>query len=186
MLTDAPAQPDVSARRVGRLTKRHEFVAAATGRRFHSERMTVQGRLRDPAEAPDSGLRIGLTVTKKVGHATERNRIKRRLRHATREALARHDAARGPETDAAAQTPPLTAPPEPLPEADIVVIARRPALEAAYSSLIDDFVRALHVVTKPGGARPGGSRPAGRGARSDKPAARAAPAGRREPPSSKP
>jgi ribonuclease P protein component len=138
------------APRVGRLTKRREFVAAASGRRFHSERMTVQGLLRDD-EGP---LRVGFTVTKKVGHAVERNRIKRRLRHAAREALARtpapdarHDAAQG--------TPPVSAfPPQPLPPADVVIIARRPALEAAYSSLIDDVVRALHVVTKPGGARP--------------------------------
>lgn len=147
------------APRVGRLTKRREFVAAASGRRFHSERMTVQGRLRDD----DGPLRVGFTVTKKVGHAVERNRIKRRLRHATREALARapgvgdarHDAAPGPDAGP-------TLPPQPLPPADVVVVARRPALEAAYSSLIDDFVRALHLVTKPGGARPErGSAPRG-------------------------
>ncbi len=68
---------------VGRLTKRPDFVAAASGRRFHTERMTVQGRLR---ERDELGLRFGLTVTKKVGHATERNRIKRRLRAAVQEA----------------------------------------------------------------------------------------------------
>lgn len=148
------------APRVGRLTKRREFVAAASGRRFHSERMTVQGRLRDD-EGP---LRVGFTVTKKVGHAVERNRIKRRLRHATREALARapapatedarHDAA--PIADAGAPHGRANAalPPQPLPPADVVVIARRPALEAPYASLIDDFIRALHLVTKPGGARP--------------------------------
>ncbi|WP_349367964.1 ribonuclease P protein component [Salinarimonas sp.] len=145
------------APRVGRLTKRREFVAAASGRRFHSERMTVQGRLRDD-EGP---LRVGFTVTKKVGHAVERNRIKRRLRHAAREALARAPAPEGTDArhDAAAMAAgeaalPRDLPPEPLPPADVVIIARRPALEAAYSSLIDDFVRALHVVTKPGGARP--------------------------------
>src|SRR6476469_8647320 len=67
----------------GRLTKRRDFVAAASGRRFHTERMTVQGRLRGNDAI---GLRFGLTVTKKVGHATERNRIKRRLRAAMRSA----------------------------------------------------------------------------------------------------
>ena len=64
---------------LGRLTKRPDFVAAASGRRFHTERMTVQARLR---EGSGLGLRFGLTVTKRVGHATERNRIKRRLRAA--------------------------------------------------------------------------------------------------------
>ncbi|WP_188909909.1 ribonuclease P protein component [Salinarimonas ramus] len=138
---------------VGRLTKRREFVAAASGRRFHSERMTVQGLRRD-----DEGtLRVGFTVTKKVGHAVERNRIKRRLRHAAREALARGgaDLGCGARHDAAAdRVPDAPLPPHPLPPADIVVIARRPALQAPYSSLIDDLARALHVVTKPGGARP--------------------------------
>ena len=130
------------APRAGRLTKRREFVAAASGRRFHSGRMTVQGLLRED-EGP---LRIGYTVTKKVGHAVERNRIKRRLRHATRDALARHDVA-----PSDGSTGPL--PPHPLPSADVVIVARRPALEAAYSSLIDDFLRALHVVSRPGGGR---------------------------------
>ena len=44
--------------------------------------MTVQGRLRGE---DGLGLRFGLTVTKKVGHATERNRIKRRLRAAVQD-----------------------------------------------------------------------------------------------------
>lgn len=142
--------------RVGRLTKRKEFVAAASGRRFHSERMTVQGRLRDD----DGPLRVGYTVTKKVGHAVERNRIKRRLRHAAREALARTPiepaipAGDARHDDAPPRMPQAASPPQPLPPADVVIIARRPALLAAYSSLIDDFVRALHVVTRPGGARP--------------------------------
>ena len=66
--------------RIGRLTKRRDFLAAASGRRFHSERLTLQGRVRptpsDGEPAQDSvGLRVGLTVTKRVGHATERNRV---------------------------------------------------------------------------------------------------------------
>ena len=48
--------------------------------------MTVQGRLRGD---DGLGLRVGLTVTKKVGHATERNRIKRRLREVWNERLER-------------------------------------------------------------------------------------------------
>ena len=72
---------------IGRLTRRSEFLAAAGGRRFHNERLSAQGLLRaaaaDVADAPaDEGLRIGFTITKRVGHATERNRIRRRLRAA--------------------------------------------------------------------------------------------------------
>jgi ribonuclease P protein component len=120
---------DARADQVGRLTKRPDFVAAASGRRFHTERMTVQGRLRGN---DGLGLRVGLTVTKKVGHATERNRIKRRLRNAVRLAAADYLDAR----------------------TDVVVIGRRDILTTDYRLLIDDLRRALRVVTKPKSARP--------------------------------
>src|SRR3954466_9828272 len=122
-MRDAPAR-----RTIGRLTKRPEFLAAASGRRFHTERMTGQGRLRD-----DTGGRgFGVTVTKRVGHATERNRIRRRLRTAIHSAAVEH-------LDRSA---------------DVVVIGRREALSAAYPVLLDDLDRALRVVTKPKPARP--------------------------------
>jgi ribonuclease P protein component len=114
---------DRGARPVGRLAKRREFLAAASGRRFHTERMTVQGLLRDDA----GGLRFGLTVTKKVGHATERNRIRRRLRTAIDRAAVDH----------------------PDRNADVVVIGRRPILGAPHGLLVEDLRRALAVVTKP-------------------------------------
>jgi ribonuclease P protein component len=120
---------DARADQVGRLTKRPDFVAAASGRRFHTERMTVQGRLRGD---DGLGLRVGLTVTKKVGHATERNRIKRRLRNAVRLAAVEYLDAR----------------------TDVVVIGRRDILTTDYRLLIDDLRRALRVVTKPKSARP--------------------------------
>ncbi len=63
---------------VGRITRRPDYLAAAKGRRFHTERLTAQGRLRD--DGPPGGLRVGFTVTKREGHATERNRIRRRLK----------------------------------------------------------------------------------------------------------
>lgn len=110
-------------RTLGRLTRRPQFLAVASGRRFHTERVTVQGLLRDDTE----GLRFGLTVTKRVGHATERNRIRRRLRAAMYRAAADH-------LDRSA---------------DVVVIGRREVLSAAYAALIVDLGRALKVVTKP-------------------------------------
>jgi ribonuclease P protein component len=115
---------DPAPRALGRLTKRQDFVAAASGRRFHTERMTVQGRLRGNDAL---GLRFGLTVTKKVGHATERNRIKRRLRAAIRSAAADHAAL----------------------DVDVVVIGRRDILAADFDGLIEDLRRALKAVTKP-------------------------------------
>ena len=109
---------------LGRLTKRPDFVAAASGRRFHTERMTVQARLR---EGSGLGLRVGLTVTKRVGHATERNRIKRRLRTASQAAGRDYATV----------------------NADVVIIGRRDILTADYHMLVDDLRRALRVVTKP-------------------------------------
>ncbi|WP_114944700.1 ribonuclease P protein component [Microvirga calopogonii] len=119
---------------LGRLTKRPDFVAAASGRRFHTERMSVQARLR---EGSGLGLRFGLTVTKRVGHATERNRIKRRLRAAIPAAV--QDYANI--------------------DADVVIIGRRDILSADFDLLIDDLRRALRTVTKPRSAPPAERRP---------------------------
>ncbi|MCC5978449.1 MAG: ribonuclease P protein component [Salinarimonas sp.] len=154
----------------GRLTKRRDFLAAAAGRRFHTERMTVQGRLRgDDAE----GMRIGFTLTKRVGNAVERNRIKRRLRAAVRElgsaALESAASPRRKDAEAAAavispchkgdkggtrqaeQSPMEASQPFwPSLAADIVVIGRRPAIEAPFDALVADLARALPKVTKPG------------------------------------
>ncbi|RDI59376.1 ribonuclease P protein component [Microvirga subterranea] len=113
---------------IGRLTKRPDFVAAASGRRFHTERMTVQGRPRDDLGL---GLRFGLTVTKRVGHATERNRIKRRLRTVCQKAGAEFASV----------------------NMDVVIIGRRDILTADFDLLVDDLRRALGVVTKPKSVR---------------------------------
>lgn len=117
---------------IERLRRRSEFLAAAEGRRFHTERMTAQGLRR---EAAPEGLRIGFTITKRVGHATERNRIRRRLRAAV--------AAIAPDAPAAT--------------ADVVLIARRPALSADFETLKTDLARALAVVTRPRAPREPGS-----------------------------
>lgn len=108
-----------------RLLKRSDFQAAARGRRFHTERMSVQG-LRVEATA-GRGLRLGFTLTRKVGHATERNRIRRRLRAV-----------------AALAAPPFADLP-----VDVVVIGRRQAIGAPFPVLVDDLSRALAAVTRP-------------------------------------
>lgn len=125
---------------IERLKKRPDFLAAATGRRFHTDRLTAQGRVRD---GELEGLRLGFTVTKRVGHATERNRIKRRLRAAVA------DVASTLPADVAGRL------------ADIVLIARRPALDADFATLADDLRQAIPAVTRPGrqGAGVSGSRP---------------------------
>ncbi|MGL4438620.1 MAG: ribonuclease P protein component [Bosea sp. (in: a-proteobacteria)] len=112
-----------SAPRLTRLIKRSQFQAAAgDGRRFRSSELSVQVLDRDEGEA---GVRIGLTASRKAGNAVKRNRIRRRLRAAAREAYA------GCEL-----------------RADVVAVAKTETITAPY----DQLVRTLHnALTK---ARP--------------------------------
>ena len=59
-----------------RLRQRTDFLAAATGAKAPTTAFVLQARKRG-----DSGpIRVGFTVTKKVGTAVERNRVRRRLK----------------------------------------------------------------------------------------------------------
>ena len=100
-----------------RLTKRADFLAARDGLRVSAGPVLVQARDRRDACSP----RIGFTVTKKTGNAVERNRIRRRLRAAAKNAM-----------DAKART-----------GFDYVLIARREAISAPFSTLIDNLGRAM-------------------------------------------
>ena len=68
-----------------RLKVRSAFRAIAKGRRISKPGFVLQA-LETDQETPRAP-RFGFTVTKKVGNAVERNRIKRRLRAAAREIL---------------------------------------------------------------------------------------------------
>ena len=100
-----------------RLKIRRDFVRASSGGRVHSRSLSLQvyGRKADDAA---TGPRIGLTVTKKVGNAVERNRVKRRFREALR-------------------LPDLKT----LPDHDYVIVARRDALSAPFSKLVSEVKR---------------------------------------------
>jgi ribonuclease P protein component len=63
-----------------RLTRRTDFRAAAAGLRASVGAFVVQARRR----AEDGPVRIGFTVSRQVGNAVERNRVKRRLREIVR------------------------------------------------------------------------------------------------------
>jgi ribonuclease P protein component len=100
-----------------RLRQRADFLAAASSVRVTMPGFVVQGRRRD-----DPGpSRVGFTVSKKVGNAPERNRVRRRLRE-----LVRRDGA------------PLM-----RPQCDYVLVGRRAALSRRFEALRDDLVSAL-------------------------------------------
>ncbi len=84
-----------------------------------------------PSEESQTGARFGFTVTKKLGNAVVRNRIKRRLREAVR-----HSAS-----------------PYSLPDHDYVLIAREAALRRPFADLITDLQTALQRVHAKGPAR---------------------------------
>lgn len=100
-----------------RLRQRADFLAAAAGVRVSAAAFTVQARnRRDPGP-----IRIGFTVSKKVGTAVERNRVRRRLREMVRRNGASFLQA----------------------HCDYVLIGRRAALSRGFDTMLQDFETAL-------------------------------------------
>jgi ribonuclease P protein component len=113
-----------------RLKRRADFLRAASGKRVHAKTFTLQMAPRrivaGPAAEQDRWLlpeppRFGFTVTKKIGKAVVRNRIRRRLKEALR------------------ALDPLPA----RPGHDYVMIARIDALGLPLAALQAELARAL-------------------------------------------
>jgi ribonuclease P protein component len=101
-----------------RLRQRADFVAVASGARVNCAAFAVQSRRRD-----DGGpIRVGFTVTRKNGTATERNRIRRRLRELVK------------RLDAISMRP----------HSDYVLVGRRAALNRDFATMLEDLRSALH------------------------------------------
>jgi len=82
--------------------------------------------LMHPREDGDPAIRVGYTVTKKIGGAVVRNRMKRRFRALARSIL----------------------PEQGVPGADHVIIGRSGGIERDYATLADELRRALAKVSK--------------------------------------
>ena len=67
-----------------RLRRRADLVAAAGGRKVTTAAFVLQARGR----ADNGPVRVGFTVSKKVGTAVERNRVRRRLKDVVKRSAA--------------------------------------------------------------------------------------------------
>lgn len=106
-----------------RLRQRADFLAVANGARANTTAFVLQGRCRDDA----GPVRIGFTVTKKNGTATERNRIRRRLREVVK------------RVEAVSMRP----------HHDYVLVGRRDALTRDFATMLDDLRSALRRLDRP-------------------------------------
>ncbi len=108
-----------------RLKRRAAFKAVAAGRRIQRSGFVLQALARQTSIPAGDHPRFGFTVTKKVGNAVVRNRIRRRLREAVRRAHA----------EAAVGT-------------DYVLVARPAALTLQFERLVTDLSSGLELLSR--------------------------------------
>ena len=106
-----------------RLRQRADFLAAARGAKVAMTAFVLQARNR----GDDGAARVGFTVSRKVGTAVERNRVRRRLREVVR--LSAADRLRSGH--------------------DYVLIGRRAALSLPFERLSEDLNKALRRLRAP-------------------------------------
>jgi ribonuclease P protein component len=103
---------------IGKLTRRADYLAANGGLRLATPAFILLVR---PRGDEDPAIRLGITVSKKVGGAVVRNRMKRRFRALAREIL----------------------PSAGLAGADHVLVGRAGGIERAFAELRADLEKAL-------------------------------------------
>jgi len=110
--------------RLDRLKKRSDFLRVAALRRKWAAPGLILQAAPGPVEMQADSLRVGFTVSKKVGNSVCRNRARRRLKAAVGEIF----------------------PARAHVGIDYVVIGRRETLERPYSLLLQDLLAALKRV----------------------------------------
>lgn len=114
-MLDAPKAASASLPKLVTIKNRRDFLAANARARKYVTPMFILLAHRRPKDHPIADTtRIGYTVTKKMGGAVQRNRIKRRLREAAR-------------THASTRM---------LQGYDYIIIARNAALDCQFSELL--------------------------------------------------
>ena len=103
------------------LKSRPEFLAVRGGKRSSTPAFLIEMRERPEPVREVSGARFGFTITKKIGNAVTRNRIRRRLKAAF-----------------AAKAAELA-----RPTCDYVIVARIAALDRPFALLLEDVARAF-------------------------------------------
>jgi ribonuclease P protein component len=121
-----PRPPGTRSQEAFRLTKisaRKDFLAANSAKRAANNGFVLL--VRDRADV-DPTMRLGITVTKKVGNAVVRNRMKRRFRALAREILPTHGVS----------------------GADHVMIGRASGIERDFDLLRQDLTKALEKIVR--------------------------------------
>lgn len=114
------------------ITKRADFLSANAGTRNARAGFVLLTRPNG-----EQGIRFGITVTKKIGNAVVRNRMKRRFRELLRAAL----------------------PTQGLPDHDHVLIGRAGGVERDFALMADELAKALERAREGKGDPSGGRRP---------------------------
>lgn len=114
---------ELTSKRVPTLKKRSDFLRLRTGKRYSTKSFVLETKASEQYKKTNFS-RVGYTVTKKVGNAVIRNRIRRRLREVVSK----------------------TFPQKSLANHDYVIIGKYGALTRDFTSILKDLEQALDHV----------------------------------------
>jgi ribonuclease P protein component len=110
----------LTAPRLGRLPNRRDFLRVQAGRRCATPGFVLQAAP-VPTDISVPAIRVGFTVSRKVGNAVTRNRVRRRLREVAR----------------------LVIPGQARPDLDYVLVGRQAAVGRDFAALQHELLEAL-------------------------------------------